>query len=443
MVNPGFIEGKTGSFKSQLTGLGIAHFGQNFDGKNLTAEWTSTANALEKMAFIAKDTVFVIDDFYPGINQNDAMKINKIADQIIRGKGNQSGRTRMHADGRLRETYIPRSLIWTSGEDIPRGQSLQARMYIVEVVQDNINTGALTNLQKLAKDGMLAAAMVGFIQYLAPRLDDLKILAPKRKIEIRDEVIKNVTAHSRTPDIIADLMFGLEQFLEYVVHVGVYTAEQANDLRNTAVKTLLESNKTFQEVFASGNPVRRFCNLLLAAFTTGAVHLEGLQGGEPSKDAEQWGWKTNPSTSIKETKPGSKLIGWVDGINLYLNPEAVFTAVQEIANKQGSPIMDTPRTIRKRLHEDGILVKNSATKYTKVKNIGGTKQNVIHLLSTKLFDDEESTAADEPQNAVETEGNSTASITDIIKKNIEYFMNQDEVKNPFSDDLVNNNMFLM
>jgi hypothetical protein len=437
-----FIEGKTGSFKSQLTALGIAHFGQDFDGKNLTAEWTSTANALEKMAFIAKDTIFVIDDFYPGLNQNDAMKINKIADQIIRGKGNQSGRTRMYADGRLRETYIPRSLIWTSGEDIPRGQSLQARMYIVEVVQDNIDTGVLTNLQKLAKDGMLAAAMVGFIQYLAPKLDDLKISAPQRKIELRNEVIQNVTAHSRTPDIIADLLFGLEQFLEYVVHVGVYTAEQAQELRNTAVKTLLESNKMFQEVFASGNPVRRFCNLLLAAFTTGAVHLEGIQGGEPSNNAEQWGWKTIPGCSSKETKPGSKLIGWVDGINLYLNPEVAFTSVQEIANKQGSPIMDTPRTIRKRLHEESILIKNSPTKYTKVKTIGGTKQNVIHLLSTKLFDDEESTAADESQSAVETEGNSTASITDIIERNLNCLMNKDKAKNPFSDDLFNDNMFL-
>ena len=356
-----FIEGHTGTFKSEISGVCLSHFGLAFNGKNLTSEWTSTANALEKMAFIAKDVIYVVDDFCPPCSQNELAKLNTTADRLIRGKGNQSGRGRMYADGRLRVTYTPRSLILTSGEDIPRGPSLLARMYIIEVVKGDIDTVVLTKLQKLAAEGILAAAMVGYIQWLAPQIDDLKISAPKRKVELREEVIKDATAHSRTPDNIADLLYGLEIFLEYAVYVGVYTAEQAQDLRSTAVKTLVESNKLLQEVLESGNPVSRFNDLLMTSFTTGAAHLEALKGGVPAKDAIRWGWKKTTGPLGDETKPGGKLIGWIDGANLYLDPEAVIAAVHGIASSQGSPITITPITLRKRLNERGILVKDAST----------------------------------------------------------------------------------
>lgn len=382
-----FIEGQTGTYKSEISGVCLSHYGPAFNGKNLPCEWTSTANAIEKMAFIAKDTIMVVDDYYPGTSRNEAEKKNIVADRIIRGKGNQSGRARMTADGKLRVTYTPRSLILTSGEDIPRGASLRARMYIIEVEKGEINADILTKLQKSAVEGKLAAAMVGYLRWLAPQLDNLKALAQKRKMEIREEVIRDATAHSRTPDVIADLMYGLEYFLKYAIFVGVYTVEQAQDMRDTAIKTLAESNKMLQEVLASEDPVSRFIDLLMTAFMTGAVHLEGMKGGEPSQDADKWGWKITPGNLVRETKPGSKFIGWVNGINLYLNPDATLASVQEIAGKQGSPMTMSPNVLRKRLCERGILVK-AGSKYIKTKSIAGSKYKIMHLLTTKMFDEE-------------------------------------------------------
>lgn len=129
--------------------------------------------------------------------------------------------------------------------------------------------------------------------------------ALRRKVELRDEVIKDANAHSRTPEIVAGLLYGLEQFLEYAVHVGAYTAGQAQDLRNTAVKTLVESNQMLQEVLEADDPVQRFNDLLMTAFMTGVAHLEAMKGGEPSQDANLWGWKKTTGSSGDETKAGA------------------------------------------------------------------------------------------------------------------------------------------
>jgi hypothetical protein len=439
-----FFAGQTGTFKSEVTALMLAHFGAGFNAKNLTAEWVSTANSIEKMAFRTKDAVNVIDDFFPGTSQIEANKMHATADRIIRGQGNKSGRARMNADGSLRETYVSRGLIVASGEDIPRGASLRARMYLIDMTKGDVNLGVLTQLQKMAADGIFASAMAGYIKWLAPKLDDLKLTAQRRKAELRDEVIKAANAHSRTPEIVAGLLYGLEQFLEYAVHVGVYTSAQALDLTNTAVKTLVESNRMLQEVLEADDPVKRFGDLLLTAFTTGAAHLEALKGGVPAKESNRWGWKTIAGPSGDETKPGGKLIGWVDGINLYMDPDAAFATVQEIASRTGSPITITPITLRKRLNERGILVKAGATgKLTKPMKINGSTRKVMHLLTTKMFEEEEDESVDEPQNTGETEdkGNGHKSIAEFIQNNVNLMFEKGQTKDPFSDDPFNDDLF--
>src|SRR6202023_3844663 len=61
-----FVYGATGRFKTALASLLQQHFGAGFAANCLPGSWTSTANFNERLAFIAKDTLFVIDDFRPG-----------------------------------------------------------------------------------------------------------------------------------------------------------------------------------------------------------------------------------------------------------------------------------------------------------------------------------------------------------------------------------------
>lgn len=60
-----FLEGQSGSQKTELTAMAQAHFGAGFDRTHLPDAWTSTGNALEKRACLAKDAIFTVDDFKP------------------------------------------------------------------------------------------------------------------------------------------------------------------------------------------------------------------------------------------------------------------------------------------------------------------------------------------------------------------------------------------
>ncbi|MFA4902818.1 MAG: hypothetical protein WC600_08735 [Desulfobaccales bacterium] len=167
-----FIAGFTGTQKSDLSAQAQAHYGSGFHGKNLPGNWTGTANALEKQAFIAKDAIITIDDFIPMGTEIQAMHAK--AERLLRGQGNLTGRSRMKADGSLRQEYFPRGLILTSGEDIPQGHSLRGRMMILEISPGMVNLDKLTQVQRAAADGLLASAMSAYLKWLIRDFDQIK-----------------------------------------------------------------------------------------------------------------------------------------------------------------------------------------------------------------------------------------------------------------------------
>ena len=50
----------------------------------------------------------------------------------------------MNADGTLRQTYEPRGLVVASGEDIPKGHSLRARMIVGHIEKGAIDKAKLS-----------------------------------------------------------------------------------------------------------------------------------------------------------------------------------------------------------------------------------------------------------------------------------------------------------
>ena len=116
------LVGPTGTFKTALLKVILKFFGTAAE----PASWTSTANYNETLAFHAKDVPLGLDDFAPSGSQYDVTRSHREADRMIRGQGNQSGRGRARQDGSLRPVKPSRALIISTGEEIPRGQSLRA-----------------------------------------------------------------------------------------------------------------------------------------------------------------------------------------------------------------------------------------------------------------------------------------------------------------------------
>ena len=264
-----FLTGATGCQKTELTAIAQAHWGPAFHGKHLPGNWDATANALEKGAFLVKDAIFVVDDFAPAGTIADMQRLHHEADRLLRAQGNRSGRARMRPDGSLRPEYYPRGLIISSGEDVPRGQSLRARMLIIELARGAVDLGALTQAQADAADGLLAGAMAAYVRWLAPQLDTLKAALPARHHELRAEFRKENMAHDRTPDQAASLAIGWGLFLRFAREAGVVGEEEAKSLWTQGWQALVEVCKAQSEHQASEDPTGRFVALLGAAITSG------------------------------------------------------------------------------------------------------------------------------------------------------------------------------
>jgi hypothetical protein len=168
------LSGETGSQKSELAALAQQHFGRQMTARHLPESWSSTGNALEAIASAAKDVVLVVDDFVPQGSAVDRARLNAMADRVIRAQGNGSGRARLRSNGAIVRPRPPRGLVLSTGEEIPAGVSLRARMLIVELAPGQVDLERLTRSQHDAADGLLAEAMALFIRWLAPRLAEVR-----------------------------------------------------------------------------------------------------------------------------------------------------------------------------------------------------------------------------------------------------------------------------
>jgi hypothetical protein len=189
-----FVGGPTGEGKTELTARYQQHFGPQMDARHLPANWSSTGNALEALAFAAKDAMLTVDDFCPTGSAHDVQRYHREADGLLRAQGNSSGRVRMNWDTSLRPEKHPRGLIVCTGEDFPRGQSLRSRCLGLELGPGQVDWTAMSSCQKDGHDGQYAKAMAAFIQWLAPQYSDLQKHFLERVNQLRDKATSNQEA---------------------------------------------------------------------------------------------------------------------------------------------------------------------------------------------------------------------------------------------------------
>jgi hypothetical protein len=370
------VVGPTGSFKTEIATLIQQYFGAGMDAEHLPGSWSSTGNALELLAFHAKDAIFTVDDFAPAGPATDVARYHREAGRLIRAQGNRSGRQRMRSDGTLRPTRNPRGIIVSTGEDRPRGQSIQARLCILEVARGDISQPRLTACQRDATAGLYAQAMAGFLGWLAPQYDAIRAEVQDTAMRFRELTYRD-QQHRRTASIAAELAAGWKVFLRFAVMVGAITALESNRLWNTAWKALEEVAERQAVYHESADPARQFLRLLAAVLSSGRAHLAGVEGSCPVTAATAYGWRLEGGTYV----PKGQRIGWVAEQDLYLEPDAAFAEVQKLANDQGESLPASPTTLHKRLHEQDLLASvDTARRRLVVRHtLGGAVHAVLHL----------------------------------------------------------------
>ena len=387
-----FVVGPTGTFKTCLAALCTAHFGQGWTGSNTPASWSSTPNALERMAFTTKDHLLLIDDFAPNGTYTDIRKLHATAERVIRAQGNQSGRFRMRADSTLAGSLPPRGLIVATGEDMPKGQSLQARMVLVQIAPGDVCIPLLSEAQATAENGMYALAMAAFVQRLA-RLADAGKLSSRldaRCKELRAEAIKG--SHTRTPDNIASLMVGVEEFLDFSAEAGAIADAELTELRASAWESLNEQAKMQVNLVAGTDPASRFVLLIAAAVSAKRANIAATNGLEP-RDATALGWDCRGSGEQLYMAANGPVIGWIEDDELYLEAEVAMACVKHLARDQGNELAFTDRRIQKSLQEAGLLKSSEPERNTVRKTLDGRRRYVLHMSSERVLGIESSSKA--------------------------------------------------
>jgi len=377
-----FLVGPTGVFKSQLAALAQQHFGAGFTHDKLPANWSSTANALEGLAFTTKDALLVADDFAPRGSQLDVQRYHQTADRLFRAQGNHAGRARMTTDANLRVSKAPRGVTLATGEDVPDGHSVRARMLLLEMTRDSIASDGLTAAQDVAAAGLLAQAMAGFVAWLAGRHDAVGAEARKLGNEYRDAAASN-DGHRRTAEIVAQLTLGWEFFARYAVEVGVVSQDEADKRLQLVRKTLREAATAQIAHHAAAEPATQFLELLRTALTTGHAHVASREGKAPRGGyAQALGWRPYECGEGEyRFEPKGQRIGWVDGDELLLDPGAAYKAAQEIARASGKTLPINEKTLHKRLNEKLILKTTDLQRGTLTvrTTAEGSRRPVLHL----------------------------------------------------------------
>jgi len=368
-----FLTGRTGAFKTALAALCQQHFGAAMDASHLPAHFASTANALESLAFLAKDVLLVVDDFAPSGGVGDGV-LEEVAERLFRAAGNHQGRSRLSGDGRLRTPRPPRALILATGEEVPRGHSLRARLLIVEVGPEEVNRIILTQCQRTGQEGQLAAAMGGFLVWAAGQYEELQTHRQARSRVLRSQLNRGAV-HARLPAALAELQSAWEIWLRFALEVGAINRDEQTELERRSQTALGEVALLQAAYHYASDPALRFVALLRVALAGGQAHVADRRGKTP-ESPEAWGWR---QPTRRKWVPLGTRIGWVVGSDLFLEPALSYQVVQRMAGTERVPLSE--QTLRHRLREHGLLVSIDAGRQMLQvrRTLDGTPRQVLHL----------------------------------------------------------------
>jgi len=335
-----WLWGPTGSFKSTLAGLFLSHFG-DFDRKSLPADWSSTDNALERLAFLAKDVPLVIDEFAPPPGRAEQQKLQAKASRILRAQGNLAGRGRMRADTSLRSGFAPRGVVITLN---------------VELTKGGIDTSRLQSAQVSADQ--LSLAMASYIDCLAQRYDEL--LPALRTAFKQARAAQQDRGHRRIPEALANLEVAASLALKAFTDLGAISLERAAELMTRIQRDLATLGAGQEEAVAVGHPGKRFLNVIAEGFAKKSILCVGRDGREPV-GCDELGWELH---EVAETgglaprftpSPRATRVGWADEDWLYLLPAEAYRYVVRFLGESDQTLGASEQSLHRLLEEMGVL----------------------------------------------------------------------------------------
>jgi hypothetical protein len=174
----------------------------------------------------------------------------------------------------------PRALVLATGEQVPRGQSLRARMLMVERRPAEVDRVVLSACQNAARKGRLAAAMGASLRWTAERYEEMQRRLRTRVRELRSLAVPS-GSHGRLRAALAELQSGWEIWLQFAFEAGAIGSEEQVELAHRMSRALDELAAQQARNQVANGPALRFVALLKAALAGGRAHVADRLGGAP------------------------------------------------------------------------------------------------------------------------------------------------------------------
>jgi hypothetical protein len=380
-----WLAGDSGRCKSELSALVARHFGAHMDRNHLPAHWrTDTANALGEKLFLVKHGVLVVDDFPVAVSGRQGEEMCAKLSRVIAAVGEGAGRGRMNRQLELQSERPPYAMLLTNGEDVPRQFSERARIWLVEVEENEVELDLLTEMQAHGASGLLSVAMAEYIRWLAHDLPGHMQGFEERAKKIQGELA--IKGHARMPHIVAELEAAEELYLNFAVKSSVIRADRLAEILKECRNALFAAAKGNRVDSASHGPAARFVALLRSALLSGRAHLvRDYDGVMPALDQPgSLGWRREESYSGSDSwRPGGERIGYVDGSDIYLDLKLALPVVRRLGRESGDDFEISEFVLRKRLYEAHLLettdINTARETYTVRHTVLGNQLPFLHF----------------------------------------------------------------
>jgi len=230
----------------------------------------------------------------------------------------------------------------------------------------------------LAARGDFAVAAASFIKWLSPQILEIQRSMKERRLFHRKGLNLEGIQHPRTPENLDALWFGLTTFLDFAQSIGAISGGERDSLVNRAEIAFQETVVGEAQKHAEHEPARIFLRLVRSAVSMGKAHLASRDGGAP-EGARPWGWYIPAGAREKQSR-GDR-IGWVQGDDIFLLPDAAHAVACRLAHEQGESLPGSVETIKRDLKEQGILARTDTKRRTITmrRTIEGEAQDVLFL----------------------------------------------------------------
>jgi hypothetical protein len=175
----------------------------------------------------------------------------------------------------------------------------------------------------------------------------------------------------------------LRYFIAFAQDAGAMTEAEGRDLWERGWVALGQAARRQADHQTANEPAQRFVELAKSALASGHAHLADRDGNQPV-NPEAWGWRKHSvgtgAYARDEWQAQGDRIGWVDGPDVLLDPDASYKVAQIMAGTNGEGLSISARTLRKRLDEKHLLIRpGDRAELLARRVLQGQTRHVLHL----------------------------------------------------------------